>query len=172
MRFFWNDSADADDERSASADAHLREVVAQALPQGTDPDTVSIVTACAGLLAGVAYADRDFSAPEAREIERLLGSVEGLGQPGTQVIVRTLEAHRVELASVHATRFARTLRDLGTRDLRLHVLDMLVSLAATDNTISPSEQNIMRQVTRALGLEQTDYNRAQAAHRDKLGALR
>jgi uncharacterized tellurite resistance protein B-like protein len=172
MRFFWNDAADADNEASASADTHLREVVGQALPKGTDPDTVSIVTACAGLLAGVAYADRDFSAPEAREIERLLGAVEGLGPSGAQVIVRTLEAHRVELASVHGTRFARTLRELGTRELRVHVLDMLVSLAATDNTISPSEQNIMRQLTRALGLDQADYNRAQSEHRDKLGMLR
>ena len=171
MRFFWNDAADADDERSASADTHLREVVAKALPQGTDTDTVSIVTACAGLLAAVAYADRDFSAPEAREIERLLGSVEGLGPGGAQVIVRTLEAHRVELASVHATRFTRTLRELGTRDLRVHVLEMLVSLAATDNVISLSEQNTMRQLTRALGLEQDDYNRAQNERRLELDKL-
>jgi len=172
MRFFWNNGADADTEASASADAHLQTVVAGALPPETDADTVSIVTACAGLLAGVAYADRDFSGPEAREIERLLGGVEGLGIGGAQVIVSALEEHRIELASVHTSRFARTLRELGTRDLRLHVLEMLVSLAATDNTISPSEQNIMRQVTRALGLEQDDYNRAQSEHRDKLGTLR
>jgi uncharacterized tellurite resistance protein B-like protein len=172
MRFFWNNGADADAEASASADARLQAVVAQTLPQGTDPDTVAIVTACAGLLAGVAYADRDFSGPEAREIERLLGAVEGLGAGGAPVIVRALQEHRIELASVHASRFARTLRELGTRELRLHVLEMLVSLAATDNVISPSEQNIMRQVTRALGLEQADYTHAQSQHRDKLGTLR
>lgn len=154
-----------------TADERLREVVSRALPQA-DAETVAIVAASSGLLAGVAYADRDFSEPEAREIERLIGGIEGLGAAGAQAIVRALHAHRVELANVHTTRFTRTLRELGTRELRLHVLGMLVSLAATDDTISHNEQTTLRQVTRALGLEQDDYNRLQAEHRAKLGTLR
>jgi uncharacterized tellurite resistance protein B-like protein len=154
-----------------AADERLREVVSRALPRA-DRDTVSIVAASAGLLAGVAYADRDFSESEAREIERLLGGIEGIGAGGTQDIVRALAQHRVELSSVHALRFARTLNDLGTRELRLHVLGMLVSLAATDDTITHSEANTLRQVTRALGLEQADYNRLQSEHRQKLETLR
>jgi uncharacterized tellurite resistance protein B-like protein len=154
-----------------AADARLNDIVARALPDA-DADTIAIVTACAGLLAGVAYADREFAPAEASEIERLLGAIEGLGPEGARRIVSALEAHRVELASVHATRFARSLRELGTRELRLHVLGMLVSLAATDDTISHSEQNTMRQVTRALGLEQDDYNHLQSEHRNKLGTLR
>ena len=137
-----------------------------------DTDTVSIVSACAGLLAGVAYADRDFSAAEATEIERQLAAVEGIGPEGTKAIVSALELHRIELANVHTIRFARTLKDLGTRDLREHVLGMLVTLAATDDTITQSEVNTLRQVTTALGLEQADYNRLQAEHRQKLGSLR
>jgi uncharacterized tellurite resistance protein B-like protein len=86
--------------------------------------------------------------------------------------VRALTTHRVELSSVHAIRFARTLNDLGTPELRLHVLGMLVALAATDDSISQSEVNNLRQVTRALGLEQDDYNRLQAEHRSKLQTLR
>lgn len=156
---------------NTSADELLHRVVRHVLPQA-DTDTVSIVAACAGLLAGVAYADRDFSSQEAREIERLLGSVEGIGPGGTQAIVLALEQHRVELSSVHSIRFARTLKELGTRELRLHVLDMLVSLAATDDSISQSEVNNLRQVTRALGLEQDDYNRVQSQHRLKLRTLR
>jgi uncharacterized tellurite resistance protein B-like protein len=158
-------------EKPTTADARLRGVVEKALPNA-DADTISIVSACAGLLAGIAYADRDFSEAEAREIERLLGSVEGLGALGAAPIVQALQANRVELSSVHAIRFARTLNDLGTQELRLHVLGMLVSLAATDDTISQSEVNTLRQVTRALGLEQDDYNRLQSEHRAKLGALR
>lgn len=153
------------------ADERLREVVRQALPKA-DPDTVSIVTACAGLLAGVAYADRNFSEAERQEVERLLALVEGIGVSGTSAIVSVLTAHRVELSSVHAMRFARTLNELGTPELRLHVLGMLVSLAATDDSINQSEVNTLRQVTRSLGLEQADYNRLQSEHRQKLEALR
>lgn len=154
-----------------TADERLHEVVAAALPEA-DADTVAIVAASAGLLAAVAYADRDFSASEAREIERLFGGIQGLGESGARSILAALQAHRVELANVHTTRFTRTLRELGTRELRLHVLGMLVSLAATDDTISHSEQTTLRQVTRALGLEQDDYNRLQTEHRSKLGTLR
>src|SRR5687767_7472194 len=155
----------------ASADQLLRAAVRRALPRA-DTDTVSVVAACAGLLAGVAYADRDFSPAEAKEIERQLGAVEGIGPEGTQAIARVLELHRIELANVHTGRFARILRDLGTRDLREHVLGMLVTLAASDDTITQTEVNTLRQVTTALGLDQTDYNRLQAEHRQKLGALR
>ncbi len=156
---------------NAAADERLLEVVRKALPKA-DADTTSIVAACAGLLASVAYADRDFSEPEAREIERQLSAVDGIGASGTQAIVAALDAHRVELSSVHTLRFARTLNELGTPELRLHVLGMLVSLAATDDSISQSEVNTLRQVTRALGLEQADYNRLQSEHRQKLEALR
>jgi len=155
----------------AAADEHLLEVVRGALPDA-DADTVSIVAACAGLLAGVAYADRDFSSAEKLEIERLLGSIDGLGAGGALPIVLALEAHRVELSTVHAMRFARTLKELGAPELRLHVLGMLVALAAADQAISQSEVNTLRQVTQALGLEQDDYNRLQAEHRSKLSTLR
>ena len=47
----------SDDGEDAGADERLRAVVSSALP-GTDPDTVAIVAACAGLLATVAHADR------------------------------------------------------------------------------------------------------------------
>ena len=155
----------------ASADQLLESVVHGVMPQA-DADTVAIVAACAGLLAGVAYADRDFSAAEAQEIERQLGAIDGIGPGGIQAITQALELHRVELASVHTVRFARTLKELGTRDLREHVLGMLVALAATDDTITQAEVNALRQLTSALGLEQADYNRLQAEHKQKLGILR
>jgi uncharacterized tellurite resistance protein B-like protein len=156
---------------AASADQLLRAVVRRALPRA-DTDTVSVVSACAGLLAGVAYADREFSPAEAQEIERQLGAVEGIGPEGTQAIAHVLELHRIELANVHTVRFARVLRDLGTRELREHVLGMLVALAASDDTITVAEVNTLRQLTTALGLDQADYNRLQAEHRQKLGTLR
>jgi uncharacterized tellurite resistance protein B-like protein len=154
-----------------AADQLLNDVVRRALPKA-DADTVAIVAACAGLLAGVAYADREFAASETQEIERQIGAIEGIGAAGTAAIVQLLEQHRVELSTVHAMRFARTLNELGTLELRLHVLGMLVALAAADDTISVAEVNTLRQVTRALGLEQADYNRLQSEHRQKLGTLR
>lgn len=154
-----------------TADQRLLEVVRRALPRA-DADTVSVVAACAGLLAGVAYADRDFSDDEVQRIDRLLTTVEGIGPEGSQAIVQALRAHVVELSSVHTARFARTLKELGDRDLRLHLLAMLLELAGADEQINHAEVNALRQVTRALGLTQDDYNRLQSEHRHKLALLR
>jgi uncharacterized tellurite resistance protein B-like protein len=164
------------------ADARLLAIVEDAFRQSSgkdagkkqrpDPDTVSIVAACAGLLACVAYADREFGAVELTKTEQLLAGVGGLTESGRRAIVAALRAHVVELSSVHAVRFARTLKELGDRDLRLHVLVMLLELAAADDHISPSEVNALRQVTRALGLSQEDYNGLQSQHREKLASLR
>jgi uncharacterized tellurite resistance protein B-like protein len=154
-----------------TADQRLLEVVRRALPRA-DADTLSVVAACAGLLAGVAYADRKFSNAEVDAVGRLLTTVEGIGPEGSSAIVQALEAHVVELSSVHAMRFARTLKELGDRDLRLHLLAMLLELAGTDEQINHAEVNTLRQVTRALGLTQDDYNRLQGEHRHKLDLLR
>ena len=50
---------------------------------GADEATIRIVSAIAGLLGQVAYADHDYSEPEERKIREALGRVEGLGDgPG------------------------------------------------------------------------------------------
>lgn len=154
-----------------TADQRLLEVVKRALPRA-DADTLSIVAACAGLLAGVAYADRHFSDQEVDGIGRLLATVEGIGPEGSQAIVQALKAHVVELSSVHAARFARTLKELGDRDLRLHLLGMLLDVAGVDEQIKHAEVTTLRQLTSALGLTQDDYNRLQSEHRHKLDLLR
>jgi uncharacterized tellurite resistance protein B-like protein len=153
-----------------TADTRLRHIVKMTL-QGADPDTISIVTACAGLLACVAYADREFSADEAAKAGALLATAEGIGQEGSHAIVQALQAHVLELSAVHATRFARTLRELGHAELRLHVLSMLIELAAIDDDIRLSEVATLRQITGAMGLTQEEYNRLQAEYRTKLTAL-
>ena len=66
----------------------------------------------------------------------------------------------------------RDRRELGDRELRVEVLDVLVDVAAADGVLSTPETNLLRQVTTALGLSQTDYNEAQSRHRERLTALK
>jgi uncharacterized tellurite resistance protein B-like protein len=101
-------------------------------------------------------------------VRKLLATVSGIGATGADAIARSLESHVLELSTVHATRFTRTLKELGDRDLRLHVLEMLIELCAADDELKSQEVVLLRQTTSALGLEQDDYNRLQAVHRDKL----
>ena len=137
-----------------------------------DAETVQIVTACAGLLACVAFADRDYSTAEETRIHELLTTIEGITAQGASAILGTLRAHARSFSTVQAPRFCRALREHGDRDLKVHVLDLLVEVAAADHQITHNEVTVLRQLTTALGLEQADYNTAQEKHRHKLSSLR
>ncbi|HEX7671461.1 MAG TPA: TerB family tellurite resistance protein [Polyangiaceae bacterium] len=149
----------------------LEEAVRANLP-GVDEATTKLVVAVAGLLGTVAYADRDYSDAEERRIRAELGRVSGLAEKGIGAICAVLRQHIVTVATIEAPTYARELRELGDRELRLEVLGALVDLAAADDDISVAETNVLRALVPALGLSQADYNAAQSRHRDKLSVLK
>lgn len=154
-----------------SGASQLDGVIESALPN-VDRDTRRIVTAIAGLLGSVSYADRELAASEAKAIRELLQTVHGIGANEAAAIFSALETHVLTLSTVEAPRHARTLVELGDRDLRLHVLDLLIQVAVADGTISQNEVVVLRQLTTALGLEQSDYNQRQSVHKASLASLR
>jgi len=135
-------------------------------------ETVRIVAAIAGLLACVAYADKDYSEVEEARVVEELSRVRRLDRSGAAAIGAVLREHIVEITSAEASVYARELADLCHPDLRLELLDVLVDVAAEDEVISVRETNLLRNATHALGLSQDDYNASQARHRDKLSVLR
>lgn len=166
--FFGNLFKGASDapKRITSA-ALLRDAVHAHLPQADD-EAVAFVTALAGLLASIAYADRDYSAAEQAHVREALARVHGLAEPGVEAIALVLKDHIRELASVNPQAFSRELRENGEVELRREVLDCLVDLGATDGELSLAETNLLRRTTNALGLEANDYVVSQQRHRDKL----
>jgi uncharacterized tellurite resistance protein B-like protein len=149
----------------------LEAVVRQELGQ-TDAETVSIVTAIAGLLASVAYADREVTREEETVLKHELLRIQGLNQRGVEAIYRTLTNHILRISTLERQRHTRALVAHASRELRYQVLEVLLDLAAADSTISHAEVTLLRSLTTALGLTQEDYNELQSRHRDKLGSLR
>ena len=154
----------------SGADA-LRDSVARHLP-GVDAETVTVVTSMAGLLGAVAYADRDYSLAEEARVREELGRVQGMTQAGTDAVCAVLREHIVEISTVQIPRYARALVELSDAELRREVLGALLDLAAADASISLAETNLIRQITKSLGLSQNDYLEAQAKHRQHLDALK
>lgn len=157
-------------EREPSALDALVASVRTELPE-SDPETLEIVVALAGLLAAVAYADRSYTEAEEQRVRAELGRLHGMSEAGASAICAVLSRHVRELSAVGLPAFCRSLVTLADRDLRIEVLDMLIDLAAADGVIQSAESNLLRLTTRALGLSQDDYNAAQARHTDKLGVL-
>jgi uncharacterized tellurite resistance protein B-like protein len=145
--------------------------VREHLPDADD-DTARVVAALGGLLAAVAYADREYSSDEEAVVRKLLERVSGMTPAGIEAICDAMRRHVVEASTVGVTRFTRELRELGDAELRLEVLDALVDLAAADGRVTMSETNLLRQITTSLGLSQSDYNEAQARHKDRLSILK
>src|SRR5262249_8105386 len=98
--------------------------------------------------------------------------IDGIGDEGAAAVAGVLGANMVEIATVHSTRFTRTLMELADRELRHRVLQLLVELAVADDRLTHDEVKVLRQLTAALGLEQGDYNATQPQHRERLRVLR
>ncbi len=158
----WSTKAVDDAEGHA-----LSAAVRSALPEA-DSDTQRVVTAIAGLLGAVAYADREYSPSEEASVRAELGRVRGMTPSGVDAVLKVLREDIVAIATVQAPRYCRALMELGDQELRREVLEILVELAAADGRISLDEVTLLRNTAQALGLPQADYNAVQARHLDKL----
>lgn len=126
----------------------------------------------AGLLGAVAYADRDYSQAEEARVRQELSRVHGMTASGVDAICAALREHIVEISTVQIPLYARSLVELGDVELRREVLSALIELAAADESIGLAETNLLRQITKSLGLSQDDYVELQAKHRQHLTSLK
>jgi len=135
-------------------------------------ETRAVVTAIAGLLAAVAFADQEYSPAEERHVREELGRIHGLEAAGVDAICTVLSEGIGRVVSAGDQHWVRDLRKLTEREQRVEILEVLLDLAAADDELSMAETNYLRRLATALGLEQSEYNAAQARHRDKLSALK
>lgn len=140
---------------------------------GDDDDVhVRIVGSIAALLLCVAYADSSYDPKEEKVLRAQLARVQGLDAEGVDAIARVLREHTALIIGAEGTSYARELLELTEADFRLELLDVLVDVAAADDEITVAETNMLRSITRALGLSAEDYLAAQSRHRDKLAVLK
>lgn len=149
----------------------LRQIVQDHM-NSVDGETVQIVVAISGLLACVAYADRQYTASEQEQVRSELSRIHHLSDTGIESICALLKENITQLTVTSAQSYMRTLRELTDYDTRLEVLDVLMDLAAADDNVSVIETNFLRRTASGLGLSSEDYNAAQARHRDKLAVLK
>lgn len=158
------------EELPPQARDRLAEIVEQYLTDA-DEATRRIVTAVAGLLAKVAYADGEYSTQEEVAIRRELSRVHGLSAAGVDAICGLLADQISHVALLGDHDWTRDLRELAERELRLEVLEVLVEMAVADEVLKHDEQTQLRRIANALSLTQDDYNAIQAKYRDKLSTL-
>jgi uncharacterized tellurite resistance protein B-like protein len=135
---------------------------------GASDETVRIVAAVAGLLAAVAFADHVYDPEEGARIRDILGRFEELPEAGVLAVAQLFARDLAAVALHSHQRWLRDLRELADRSQRLEVLELLVELAAADGEIAHAEVDLLRRLTTALGLAQSDYQRIQDRYRSGL----
>jgi uncharacterized tellurite resistance protein B-like protein len=168
----WKRFLKSDDDASLSGSASRIETLVREHMESADDETLKLVIAVTGLLASVAYADREYTDEERAHVRTALGRMDGMGTAGVDAICAAFDQHIVEIASISTQPYTRALREIADKDLRREVLDVLVDLAAADGEVAMSETHLLRRATDAMGLEQEDYNAAQAKHRQRLSVLK
>jgi len=150
-------------------DSHelLRKEVAANM-SGADETSVAIVTAVAGLLATIAYADRTISDAESAHLEAELQRINGMPKGGAGALCHVLREHALRLSTAFVQRFTRVLRAELPEPHRAEVLDALLGMAAADGAITSEETTVLRNITNGLGLTQAHYNELQEKHRHLL----
>jgi uncharacterized tellurite resistance protein B-like protein len=137
-----------------------------------DEDAQRLIVSVAGLLACVAYADREYKPEEQAYARDALARMDGLTAEGVEAICAALALHGNKIAAINPQAYTRELRERTDVELRREVLDVLLDLAAADGELSLAETDLLRRTTSALGLTPDDYVASQARHRDKLKLLR
>lgn len=169
--FFFRRNQDIAPRKREPVSQQLAALVQQHM-RDADAEDVEIATAIAGLLAGVAYADRQYRDEERARIRADLMRMQSLPPEGVSAICELLERDIVELGTTNPQRYTRSLRELVDVSLRREVLEVLVDLAAADGEISLSESDLLRRTASALGLTSDDYLAAQAKHSDRISILK
>jgi len=157
--------------RPSTASDLLRELVQSELPE-VEEDTARIIVSVAGLLAGVAYADREYGEAEQRFVRAALTRMDGVTEEGVDAICRVLKQHGQTIAVQNPQAFTRELRERVDVELRLEVLELLVELAAVDGELRLVETDLLRRTASALGLSSAEYQALQERHRAHLSVLR
>lgn len=161
----------ADSSSASTVNDDLLSIVREHLPDEADEEEVCILAAVAALVACVAYADGVYHAEEVRAVRRMFDRVHDLPPRGVEAMMALLDAQIADLARGDVHEHARLLKRGLTREARIEVLDVLLDLAAADGEISIAETELVRRITRLMGLSASDYVRAQSRHKDKLSVL-
>jgi uncharacterized tellurite resistance protein B-like protein len=137
-----------------------------------DPDTARYVARFAYVLGRVAGADRGVSPEETRAMERMVIERGGLAEEQAVLVVQIAKSQHALFGGTEDYLVTREFASTATREQKLALLDCCMALAAVDAEVSVPEDDVVREITRELGLSHADFIAARSAYRDYLAVLK
>jgi uncharacterized tellurite resistance protein B-like protein len=136
------------------------------------PDRARFIAAFAYILCRVAHADLEISEEETRQMERIVIEHGGLPEDQSIIVVQMAKTQNLVFGGTENFLVTREFNRIASRDEKLALLDCLFAVSAADETISTTEDNVVRQISDELRLERSDFIAVRSRFRDQLGVFK
>jgi uncharacterized tellurite resistance protein B-like protein len=165
----------------------LRSAPEQAADQGGDTDTVRkivsqldhlpedkarFVAAFAFMLSRVAHADLDISDDETRAMEQIVIERGGLPEEQAIIVVQMAKTQNLLFGGTENYLVAKEFNRIASREEKLSMLHCLFAVGAADDSISTTENNVVRQIADELDLEHADFIAVRSRFREQLAVFK
>ena len=121
----------------------LSAAVAERMP-AADEATVAVVAATAGLLACVAYADRDFGEEEQQRVRDQLACVLSFSAEDAVAMCDVVRSNIEQITAGDSLAFSEVLLPKLDLDRRVELLEALIDLATADDVVVNAETDTVR----------------------------
>ena len=168
LEFLGWGKSNAAEESSAETET-VRKIVDRLdhLPE----DRARYVAAFAFMLSRVAHADLDISDEETRAMEQIVVDA-GLPEDQAIIVVQLAKTQSRLIGGTENYLVAKEFNRLATREQKLALLDCLFAVGAADESISSTEDHVVRQIADELELEHADFIAVRRRFREQLGVFR
>lgn len=163
--------SDGPDTAEAAGDTETVRRIAASLER-LPPERRRHLAAFAYVLARVAHADLETSESEAREMERIVSEVAGLGSGEAALAVEIAKTQAQLLGGTENYVVTREFRKLSTPEQRVRLVDCLFAVAAAEDAISSQESQEISNIAEELGLSPAETAAIRSRWREHLSVLR
>jgi uncharacterized tellurite resistance protein B-like protein len=136
-----------------------------------EPQRAKYLAAFAYLLGRIAHADRHVSPEETRAMESIVASEGGISAEQAMLVVQLAKTNTLLFGGTSDFLVAREFSALSTYDQKLALMRCLFALAATDSSISTSEEGELHRVANELKIDRADLVALRVANQRHLPGL-
>lgn len=136
------------------------------------PDQSRFLAAFAFILSRVAHADLDISEDEIREMERIVKEIGSVPEAQAVLVVQIAKTQSLLFGGTENFLVTREFNKIAAREDKLKLLECLFAVSSSDEGISAAEDTEIRQISRELLLEHSDFIAVRSGYRDHLNVLK
>lgn len=161
---------EARQERRTQGDTRTVRKIVQRL-ESLEPDQARYLASFAYILGRVAMADREVTADEDAEMERIVADVGGLGGDLAVLVVQIAKSQAMLFGGTEDYLVTREFARVATLDQKRQLMSCLFAVAAADGVVAVVEENEIARIATELKLPRGEMIAAKEPYAAKLETI-